>query len=216
MNESISYLVLNFFHVNIAKTVLTYYSLRRFKKPNIILFKKVKSRIYSRNQLIVKDEGLFIIGKAWEGTNYYDSTFKIDSKGKIIVRKTFQLSSGFFVSVQNNAVLDIGSGYTNNNCTILCYHNITIGENVIIAQDVIIRDSDGHTIYDDGGVLSGINDIHIEDHVWIGMRVIVLKGVTIGKGSVIAAGAVVTKSIPPYSLAGGVPAKVLKSGISWK
>lgn len=50
----------------------------------------------------------------------------------------------------------------------------------------------------------------IEDDVWIGANVTILKGVTIGRGSVVAAGAVVTKSCPPYSIIGGVPAKVLK------
>lgn len=51
--------------------------------------------------------------------------------------------------------------------------------------------------------------IHIEDDVWIGAGVKVLKGVTIGKGSVIGAGAVVTKDIPPYSIAAGVPCRVI-------
>ena len=52
--------------------------------------------------------------------------------------------------------------------------------------------------------------VTIEDDVWCGANVTVLRGVTIGRGSVIAAGAVVTKSIPPYSIAGGIPAKVIK------
>ena len=51
----------------------------------------------------------------------------------------------------------------------------------------------------------------IEDDCWLGHGVTVLDGVTIGKGSVIGAGAVVTKNIPPYSVALGVPAKVVKS-----
>lgn len=50
----------------------------------------------------------------------------------------------------------------------------------------------------------------IEDDVWCGANVTILKGVTIGHGSVVAAGAVVTKSCPPYSIIGGVPAKVIK------
>lgn len=50
----------------------------------------------------------------------------------------------------------------------------------------------------------------IEDDVWVGANVTILKGVTIGRGSVVAAGAVVTRSCPPYSIIGGVPAKVLK------
>ena len=52
--------------------------------------------------------------------------------------------------------------------------------------------------------------IHIGHDVWIGARVIILDGITIGNGAIIAAGAVVTKDIPPYSIAAGVPAKVIK------
>ena len=54
----------------------------------------------------------------------------------------------------------------------------------------------------------------IEDDVWCGANVTILKGVTIGRGSVVAAGAVVTKSCPPYSIIGGVPAKILKRRFS--
>lgn len=54
----------------------------------------------------------------------------------------------------------------------------------------------------------------IEDDVWCGANVTILKGVTIGRGSVVAAGAVVTKSFPPYSIIGGVPARLLKKRFS--
>lgn len=53
-------------------------------------------------------------------------------------------------------------------------------------------------------------DVMIENDVWIGSNVTILKGVVIGKGSVIASGAIVTKSCPPYSIVGGVPAKIIK------
>lgn len=52
--------------------------------------------------------------------------------------------------------------------------------------------------------------VHIEDDVWLGRSVIVLPGVRIGKGSIVAAGAVVSKSVEPYSIVGGVPAKLIK------
>lgn len=54
----------------------------------------------------------------------------------------------------------------------------------------------------------------IEDDVWLGTGAIILKGVTIGRGSVIAAGALVTKDVPPYSIVGGLPAKVIKMRFS--
>jgi galactoside O-acetyltransferase len=54
-------------------------------------------------------------------------------------------------------------------------------------------------------------DIIIEDDVWLGLNVCVMDGVTIGQGSIVGAGAVVTKDIPPYSIAGGVPARVIRA-----
>lgn len=53
-------------------------------------------------------------------------------------------------------------------------------------------------------------DVVIEKDVWIGCNVTILSGVTIGRGSIVAAGAVVNKSCPPYSVIGGIPAKVIK------
>ena len=67
------------------------------------------------------------------------------------------------------------------------------------------------TVSDDEKAPEYDQDVIIESNVWIGCNVTILKGVTIGKGSIIAAGSVVTKSCPPYSIIGGVPAKVLKS-----
>ena len=70
--------------------------------------------------------------------------------------------------------------------------------------DVTVEEKfvDGVNVYD--------QPVVIEDDVWCGANVTILKGVTIGQGSVVAAGAVVTKSFPPYSIIGGIPAKLLK------
>lgn len=94
---------------------------------------------------------------------------------------------------------------------------LTIGKKVIFGPHPTIITGDhridviGKYIMDSKEKLPE-NDapVVIEDDVWTGANVTILKGVTIGKGSVIAAGAVVTKSFPPYSVIGGVPAKVLK------
>ena len=94
---------------------------------------------------------------------------------------------------------------------------LTIGRKVIFGPHPTIITGDHRTdvvgkfIMDSHDKLSE-NDapVVIEDDVWVGCNVTILKGVTIGRGSVIAAGAVVTKSCPPYSIIGGVPARVLK------
>jgi len=92
---------------------------------------------------------------------------------------------------------------------------ITIGDDVLMGPDVVIMTmshefSDIHTPIN----LQGSTEekpIIIGNDVWIGTRVIILPGVTIGDHSVIAAGAVVSKSFPPYSIIGGVPAKLIKN-----
>lgn len=82
-------------------------------------------------------------------------------------------------------------------------------------MNVIIRDSDSHRITNEPSY-SVRKPIVIGDDVWIGMNVIILKGVKIGTGAIIAAGAVVTKEVPPYTLVAGVPAKVIKENVSWE
>ncbi|MCM1498985.1 MAG: acyltransferase [Clostridium sp.] len=92
--------------------------------------------------------------------------------------------------------------------------NITIGKQVLMASNILIT-SENHgmdpmseTPYMDQKLQC--KDVNIGDGVWIGQGVIILPGVTIGKKSIIGAGAVVAKSIPDYCIAGGVPAKVIK------
>lgn len=94
---------------------------------------------------------------------------------------------------------------------------LTIGKKVIFGPNPTIITGDhrvdvvGKYIMDSHDKLPE-NDapVTIEDDVWAGANITILKGVTIGRGSVIAAGAVVNKSMPPYSIIGGVPARVLK------
>lgn len=82
---------------------------------------------------------------------------------------------------------------------------LTIGENVNISSDVKF-----YTLQHDynSKEFSAVGaQVIVEDYVWVSVRAIILPGVTIGKGAVIAAGAVVTKDVEPYSIMGGIPAK---------
>ena len=96
--------------------------------------------------------------------------------------------------------------------------SISIGNYVTVGPDVFISDNS----HDRNDTLDELNlpprerehiskdPIVIEDNVWIGTKACILGGVTIGKGAVIGAGAIVTKDIPPYSIAVGNPARVVK------
>lgn len=85
--------------------------------------------------------------------------------------------------------------------------SLKIGNHVDFASQVMVYNSHHDIHADDFGAISA--PVVIEDYVFVGPRAIILPGVTIGKGAVVAAGAVVTKDVPPGSVVGGVPAKVI-------
>jgi len=91
---------------------------------------------------------------------------------------------------------------------------ITIGANVMMGPDVMIYTANHNTARTDIPMIqqgdSDHNPVIIEDDVWIGARAILLPGVHIGKGAIIAAGSIVTKDVPPYTIVGGNPARAIK------
>ncbi len=92
---------------------------------------------------------------------------------------------------------------------------LTIGDDVMMGPDVLVYTRNHNTDRTDIPMIrQGDSDpmpVVIEDDVWIGARVIILPGVTIGRGAIVAAGAVVTKDVESYSVVAGVPAKAIKS-----
>ena len=114
----------------------------------------------------------------------------------------------------NNAVGDVVIG----DHTRIGLHNtiigpVEIGNNVNLAQGITVTAlnhnfSDTNKRIDEQGVSTNL--VTIEDDVWVGANAVILPGVTIGEHCVVAAGAIVTKDVPPHSLVAGVPAKVIK------
>ena len=113
-----------------------------------------------------------------------------------------------------DAVLEIGDNFAMTGGSICAAERITIGRNVAVGANSTIADTDFHPlnpmIRHQRPQESNTAPILIEDDVFIGMNCLVLKGVTIGHGSVIGAGSVVTKEIPPCVIAAGNPARVLR------
>lgn len=114
----------------------------------------------------------------------------------------------------NNAVGDVIIG----DHTRIGLHNtiigpVTIGNHVNLAQGITVTAlnhnfSDAEKRIDEQGV--NTTPVVIEDDIWIGANAVILPGVTIGSHSVVAAGSVVTKDVPPHSLVAGVPAKIIR------
>jgi acetyltransferase-like isoleucine patch superfamily enzyme len=110
-------------------------------------------------------------------------------------------------------VLEIGeSVFINYGCSISASQQIRIGDRCNIGTHCMLMDNDFHGIEPDRrDERPPSAPILLEENVWLGGRVIVLRGVSIGRNSVIGAGSVVTKDIPPNVVAAGVPARVLHS-----
>ena len=118
------------------------------------------------------------------------------------------------IAVYKDAELRIGGGFINAGSQIRCSKSITIGNQAAIAREVIIIDSDSHHILDSGHDVS--KPVTIGNHVWLCTRSMVIKGVNIGDGAILAAGAIATKDIDNSSVAAGIPAKVVKTNVQWK
>lgn len=94
---------------------------------------------------------------------------------------------------------------------ITSFEHIEIGDNCMLAADVVIHDCDWHGLYNRLRPFRCNKPVKLENNVWVGTKSIITKGVTIGENSIIGAGSIVTKDIPANSVAGGNPAKVIKT-----
>jgi len=133
-----------------------------------------------------------------------------------VLNKAFSYKKPIYVngfsSVNSNT--ELGKNVNFNGLTVIGNGKVEIGDNFhsgsgcLIITDVHDYDNGDCIPYDSQNYL--VKDVHIEDNVWIGSRVIILGGVTLGEGSIIQAGAVVVNDIPKFGIAGGNPAAVFK------
>jgi acetyltransferase-like isoleucine patch superfamily enzyme len=161
---------------------------------------------------VVDVQGRLDLGTVWRRGRPYPAQLIVRPGGTFRVRGSWEFSTGFKVWVDSGAVLDVGSGGTNYGAEIFCSGSITIGEDVGIGYGATLRDSDDHAVT--GG--SGPGAIVIGDHVLIASRAMILPGVTIGDGAVVAAGAVVTRDVPSRAMVAGVPARVVREDVDWR
>lgn len=124
--------------------------------------------------------------------------FNIGSDSSVFMKCSFDCSGQLYIG--NNCVINSG-------CRLDTRGGISIGNNVSISSDTIILTAD-HDMEDN--MVGRVRKVTIEDLVWIGTRAMLMPGVHIGKGAIIAAGSIVTKDVQQGEVVAGIPARVIK------
>ena len=155
----------------------------------------------------------------------YKKVYLQNKNGRLTIGDNFTLTSGDCINplcrnlracifITNGGSVVIGNNVGMSSPCIWVHESLSIGDNVKIGGNCTIMDNDVHQIdYRDRRNNNGVvktSPVVIENDAWLGANVIVLKGVTIGARSIIGAGSVVTKSIPPDCIAAGNPARVIQ------
>lgn len=186
---------------------------KRSLKNMFIVCNKARTYIHKTAEINVTEGSFILFNRGWVRKDPFRSLLILRENSKLNITGKVTLCSGAKFSVNENAELTIGRSTFNSSVSLYCYKKIEIGDDCLIGENSIIRDSNGHEIV--GNTTPEKDPIKIGNRVWIGVNTIILKGVTIGDGAIIAAGSVINKDIPPGCLAGGTPARVIKEKVEW-
>jgi acetyltransferase-like isoleucine patch superfamily enzyme len=181
--------------------------LRKFQRGMDLLRGSLKTARFERSGWVAAARGVTITVNSFATIRFGDRVTLGEGCGIAV-----------FGAPERMAMLAIGDRtYFQPRVRINCSDNIQIGADCAFAWDVDIFDTDFHSIVGlDGEPQPNHAPIQIQDRVWIGAGAKILKGVTIGNDAVVAAGAIVTRSVPPRTLVAGCPAKVIKQIAGWK
>lgn len=179
--------------------------------------------LVSRNYVLTNLQGKVSIANprtgcvrlGYSGVGIFDHRFDRgiwQCTGEVSFEGTAFFGQGSKISVGADGRLDVGSDFRNTaKGEFVCHERMRLGAGSLVSWDTLFMDSDTHQV--DGKPASA--SVTLGDGVWVGCRCLVLKGADVPDGSVLAAGATVTKALEPEkSLFGGVN-KVLRTGITW-
>lgn len=185
-------------------------------------------QIDPRYQQLCKGNSLIGVRNTWRLLNhpeYRGTRIRLMQNAQLVLEPNTKATIGTVFSVWPNKKLEIGAGTSiSHGVMINTRCGMRIGRNCLIAREAMLMDYDGHPIFNSvtpskeeyseryGGKAEPIT---IEDNVWIGFRASIMKGVTIGAGSIVSANSCVYQDVPPNCIVAGNPARVIKEGISW-
>ena len=183
---------------------------------NILSFRK--KSIFKNCQIIV--EGFNNVLYIDKNTLLRDSYIKIEgNNNRVFIRSNCSLKNLTIDMKNENSIIKIGSKTTIEKARITSFepYKIEIGEDCMFSSDIVIMNTDVHRIYDvnTGFKTNEGKSISIGSHVWLGMRAIILKGVSIGDNAIVAAASIVTKDVKANTIVSGNPAKQIKENKNW-
>lgn len=159
--------------------------------------------IYVGKNSILRDCNIFIKGN--NNTLYIGDDCVINNTSIILDNEGAEIKIGNKTSVAKAQIVSLEP------------YNIEIGEDCMLSYDIEIRNTDSHKIYDKSTNkrINEGNSVKIGNHVWLGMRAVILKGVNIDDNSIVAGGSIVTKDVMSNTIVSGNPAKQIKENVYW-
>ena len=203
----VKFLILNFF----SKKVI------RKGKGYIIPYKNSVIELAKGSVIEIDGDENFHVNYHKPRHSKAEAYIRMQDNSKLVIRGNVVLNYLATIEVHKNAIVDIGKNtIINSSAVILAGESIKIGNECLISREVYIYDSDHHKIFNEEGKQSNqAIPVNIGNHVWIGLKSTLLRGATIGDGSMIAAGSVVGGRIKENVMAQGNPARPF-ANIRWE
>ncbi len=187
----------------------------------ILASKKVKLRKVKGKVIITCPVRTGLIKLGTEEIGHFDKRHNRivwENDGTIIFNGTAVIKYGAKIIVGQEGRLELGNNFRfSSGSVIICYKSVIIEDNCRVAWETQIIDSDFHRIFDEGGShINPDNEIIIRKNCWIGNRCTISKGAILGNDTVVASNSLVNKKFTETNvIIGGIPGKIIKSGITW-
>lgn len=203
--------------INWLQTYLLYQKVTKPRSSSIRVLNKSNIAMHPTAKMDIAEHTFFEINRQdYAGDMGVSCRLTMLANSVLSISGSVTLHRGTNIVLHEGAHLSIGNQTYLNGASVDCSHEVIIGEYCAIAEGAKIMDNSFHPITENGITKLSIAPVRIGNKVWIATNAIILPGVTIGDGAIVAAGAVVNKDVPPRSIVAGVPAKVVKENIDWK